>query len=295
MPQDWLEDRARCQEASIPDTISFRTKPDLALQMLERLHQARVPVEWVVADSVYGGHADLRTWLETHQYPYVGAVTCDEPVVLQTPCGVRRVQVRDVPALLLADASWQRLSLSEGSKGPRLFDWACVPLLHHGRDDGWHSLLLRRTLDAAPELAYYLVFAPPATPMHAKVTALGGRWRIEEDFANGKDLGLDHYEVRSFLGWYRYITLVMLALAFLGSSTAAQQAEQEPTLTQEPSADLPSPGLWPLSVPEARHLLARLLFPAPSSVRLVLGWSAWRRWHQRLASFFHTRRRLKAG
>ena len=296
VPQDWLDDHMRCQEAGIPDTIPFRTKPDLALQMLERLHQARVPVAWVVADSVYGSHQDLRTWLETHRYPYVGAVTCDEPVVLQTPAGVRRVEVRDVSALLLNDASWQRLSLSEGSKGPRLFDWACVPLLHHGRDDGWHSLLIRRTLDATPELVYYLVFAPPATSLHAKVTALGGRWRIEEDFANGKDLGLDHYELRSFVGWYRYITLVMLALAFLVSIAAAAQTPlQELAFSGEPSADQLSADLWPLSVPEARHLLARLLFPAPSSVRCVIEWSAWRRWHQRLASFFHTRRRMKAG
>ena len=102
--------------------------------------------------------------------------------------------------------------------------------------------------------------------------------------------------VRSFLGWYRYITLVLLALAFLVSiAAAARQADQEPALTEEPSADLPSADLWPLLVPEARHLLARLLFPAPSSVSLVIEWSAWRRWHQRLASFFHTRRRMKAG
>jgi hypothetical protein len=128
------------------------------------------------------------------------------------------------------------------------------------------------------------------------VTVWGGRWRIEEDFENGKDLGLDHYEVRSFVGWYRHITLVMLALAFLVSiASAARQPHQEPALTGEPPADPPPPDLWPLSVPEARHLLACLLFPAPSSVRLVIEWSAWRRWHQRLASFFHTRRRLKAG
>jgi SRSO17 transposase len=296
VPQDWLDDCARCQQAGIPDTISFRTKPELAVQMLEHLHHARVPVDWVVADSVYGGYPELRTWLETHQYCYVGAVACDEPVVLQTPAGVRRVEVRDVPALLLTDSSWQRLALSEGSKGPRLFDWACVPLLHQGADDGWHSLLIRRTLDATPEQAYYLVFASPATPLHAKVTALGGRWRIEEDFANGKDLGLDHYEVRSFVGWYRHITLVMLALAFLGSiASAARTSDQEPALTGQPPADPPPPDLWPLSVPEARHLLACLLFPAPSSVTLVIEWSAWRRWHQRLASFFHIRRRLKAG
>ncbi len=296
LPQEWTENPARCQEAGIPDHIAFRTKPELAIQMLARLHQARVPVDWVVADSVYGGQLELRTWLETHHYCYVGAVACDEPVVLEVPAGgVRRLEVREVAALLPANA-WQRLSMSEGSKGPRLFDWACVPLLHQGRDDGWHSLLIRRSCDPPLDLAYALVFAPPDTLLLAKVTAWGGRWRIEEDFEQGKDLGLDHYEVRSFVGWYRHITLVMLALAFLVSiAAAARQPHQEPALTGDPPADSPPPDLWPLSVPEARHLLARLLFPPPSSVRLVIEWSAWRRWHQRLASFFHTRRRVKAG
>jgi SRSO17 transposase len=295
VPQDWLADRVRCRQAGIPDTLAFRTKPDLAIAMLERLHQAQVPLDWVVADSVYGGHLELRTWLEAHQYHYVGAVACDEPVVLATPTGVRRVEVRDVPALLLTDTSWQRLSMSEGTKGPRLFDWACVPLLHRGTDDGQHSLLLRRTIDATPQLAYYLVFAPPATSLHAKVTALGGRWRIEEDFANGKDLGLDHYEVRSFVGWYRHITLVMLALAFLVSLCVQ---EHHPTVSSAdglPPAGAVAPDVVPLSVPEARHLLAVLLFPLPSSVTHIVAWSAWRRRHQWLARCCHTRRRLKAG
>ena len=94
--------------------------------------------------------------------------------------------------------------MSEGTKGPRLFAWACLPIWHQGQDDGWHSLLLRRSLEPTADLTFYLVFAPPATCLQAKVTALGGRWRIEEDFENGKDLGLDHYEVRSYLGWYRH-------------------------------------------------------------------------------------------
>jgi len=339
-PQDWTDDRARCRQAGIPDTLGFRTKPDLAIQMLERLHQAQVPLNWVVADSVYGGHVELRTWLESHQYPYVGAGACDEPVVLVVPDGgVRRMEVRDGAARVLTDADWHRLAMSEGSKGPRLFDWACVPLLHRGGDDGWHSLLIRRTIEATPQLAYYLVFAPPQTPLQAKVCALGGRWRIEDDFENGKDLGLDHYEVRSFVGWYRHITLVMLALAFLVSicvqdraltappadvgtpahtggtptcsgslehgesdkhkshAPAHQAGEQAFPREKEPAHESHSPpaDLWPLSVPEVRHLLAHLLFPPPSSVKLVLAWSAWRRWHQRLASFFHIQRRLKAG
>ena len=126
---------------------------------------------------------------------------------------------------------------------------------------------------------------------------MGSRWRIEETFENGKDLGLDHYEVRCFVGWYRHITLVMLALAFLMSIALAEHNRSPSPLPlgQQPAETILPPDLCPLSVPEARHLLARLFFPPPSSVPLIIAWSAWRRWHQRRASFFHTRRRLKAG
>ena len=297
VPRDWTDDLARSQRVGIPETVPFRTKPQLAILMVERLEQAQVSVEWVVADSVYGGNPDLRSWLETHRQPYVMAVACDEPIVLHLPTvGVRRLEVRDVPAQLSA-SSWQPLSMSEGTKGPRLFDWACLPIWYQGDDDGWHSVLLRRTLDPTPELTFYLVFAPPDTPLQAKVTALGGRWRIEEDFENGKDLGLDQYEVRSFVGWYRHITLVMLALAFLTSIalTARSLSPSLLPLGEQPAAVIMPTDLCPLSVPEARRLLARLLFPPPASVTLVFAWSAWRRWHQRRASFFQTRRRLKAG
>jgi SRSO17 transposase len=172
LPRDWTDDLARCQRVGIPATVPFRTKPQLAILMLERLLQAQVRVAWVVADSVYGGNPDLRTWLETHTQPYVMAIACDEPVVLDLPgIGVRRLEVRDVPARL-SPSAWQPLSMSEGTKGPRLFDWACLSIWHQGHDDGWHSLLIRRTCDPTPDLTYYLVFAPPDTALQAKVTAL---------------------------------------------------------------------------------------------------------------------------
>jgi hypothetical protein len=93
---------------------------------------------------------------------------------------------------------WQRLSMREGPKGPRLFDWACVPILHRWEDDGRHSLLIRRSLTDPNEKAYSFVFAPQGTTLPEMVAASGARWHIEEDFANAKDIGLDHYEVRSF-------------------------------------------------------------------------------------------------
>ncbi len=265
--------------------------------LLQRLQRAGVEVSWVVADTVYGGNPELRTWLDTQRQPYVLAVPSTEPVVLELPeGGVRRLEVREV-ARRLAPSHWSRLDLNQGTKGHRLFDWACVPIWHLGRDDGWHSLLVRRPLEAEDNPTYYLVLAPPATPLPSKVAAQGARWRIEEDFANGKDLGLDHYEVRSYTGWYRHITLVMLALAFLTSLViGVRSLPSAPVgLPTSSDADLVTGLLCPLSVPEVHRLLARLIFPAPSSAPLVLQWSAWRRWHQRLASFYHLRRRLKAG
>jgi hypothetical protein len=144
---------------------------------------------------VYGGNLDLRTWLEAQQYPYVLAVACDEPVGIQTAEGRRRVEVAEVEHLLLYPEDWHRLSMSEGTKGPRWFDWACVPILHQWEDDGQHFLLIRRSPTDPLQKTYYLVFALPGTTLEEMVKAIGARWHIEEDFETAKDLGLDHYEV----------------------------------------------------------------------------------------------------
>jgi len=300
LPLDWIEDAGRRQEVGIPQTVSFQTKPELAVQMLERLWQAQIPIAWVVADTVYGGNLDLRTWLEAHQYPYVLAVACNEPVGILTPDGRRRqVEVGEVEALLLHDQDWQRLSMSEGTKGPRLFDWACVPILHRWEEDGRHWLLIRRSLTDPREKTYYFVFGPHGTTLQEMVKAIGARWHIEEDFETAKDMGLDQYEVRSWVGWYRHITLVMLAHAFLTGICAQNIPLACPPLAVEAPATLDAAAdarpLLALTVPEVRHLLGHLIWPPPSSVKLVLAWSWWRRWHRSCASYFHTKRRLEAG
>jgi SRSO17 transposase len=298
LPSEWAEDAERRQEAGIPAPVGFQTKPQLARAMLQRLCDAQVPSDWVVGDSVYGDNLALRTWLEAQGYAYVLEVHCDQEVGIVAPDGRRRlVQVADVPALLLSESSWQQFSMSEGTKGPRLFERACVPILHRWQQDGQHWLLLRRSLTDAQDLSYYLVFAPPCTTLEQMVQACGGRWRIEEDFENGKDLGLDHYEVRSWTGWYRHITLVMLALAFLTGICASLQvlpsADAAPGSSaseeQEPSTD--GPRLLGLTVPEVRHLLAHLIWPALTAASLVLAWSAFRRKHRSWASYYHRHRR----
>lgn len=278
LPTCWTDDRLRCQHAGIPPSVPFRTKPELAIQMLIRVREAHLPADWVVADSVYGGNAALREWLEEQGQAYVGMVACTEPIVLTLPDGsLRRIEVGDLPALLPEQTSWSRLAISTGSKGPRTFDWLCLPLWHRGRTDGQHFVLLRRFLEEPTRITFALVFAPGPTSLPQLVAVAGSRWHIEEDFETGKHLGMDHYELRRYRGWYRYLTLVLLLLAYLVSLRLRSLDDAS------------------LSLRERQHVLARLLFVLPSGVSAVLAWSAWRRWHGKLAATFHLRRRLKAG
>ena len=360
LPKEWIDDRQRCREAGIPEMVGFQTKCELAREMVERIYKAQIPISWVVADTVYGNNLDLRTWLSDHGYFHVLAVACNEPVGIQTSSRRTYVEVRQVEALLLDDHDWQRLSMGDGAKGPRLFDWACVPILHKWEDDGQHWLLLRRCIDNPKQKAYYLVFGPPGTTLQEMVKAIGARWRIEDDFETSKAMGLADSEVRCFIGWYRHITLVMLAHAFLAvicaeehnatvvdaypspmscipssirggeasppllvsdiapplipdpeeaSMLPAPQAAPLPALhlpptiptSQEASLPLvavPSPPVInsaPLTIPEVRHLLGRLIWPSPCNAKLVLAWSKWRRYHRGMASYYHTKRRLEAG
>ncbi len=257
--------------------------------MIRRAQAARLPIRWVVADTVYGHSPDLRSFLEAQGYAFALAVPCTEVICVQRE---QACLLSDVGTIVhqLRPRDWQRLSQSQGTKGERLFDWAILPWMQAATVDGRHFLVIRRCLDDPSELAFYLVFAPRDTPLSTIVQAIGARWHIEEDLQASKKLGLDQYEVRSFVGWYRHLTLVLLAYAFLVDITVQQRLP-------DPSQDSPaacSP-MIPLTPSEVRHLLARLLFFAPASAPLVCQWSRFRRTHQYWAGYYHRRRREKAG
>jgi hypothetical protein len=220
-------------------------------------------------------------------------VPSTEVVCVQTRIGLLLSDVASIAQQALRARDWQRLSQSQGTKGERLFDWARLPVAHGGAVDGRHWLVMRRCLDDPLELAYYLVWAPLDTPLPIMVQAIGARWHVEEDLQACKDLGLDHYEVRSYLGWYRHITLVLLAYAFLVSVCA--QAQGSLPAPAPGSVALPQPTLIALTPSEVRHLLAHLIWPAPTSAPLVCQWSRFRRTHQYWAGYYHRRRREKAG
>jgi SRSO17 transposase len=211
LPQEWATDASRRAVAKVPEAIEFATKAELARRMLERALVAGVPCTWVTGDSIYGGDRRLRLWLEEHAHWFVLGIAKNEAL-----WGGLKQQRADVWATLIPDDAWHRLSCGDGAKGPRLYDWALLYLPRWGQSpDIEHGLLVRRNLDDG-ELAYYVVFAPAGISLQTLVTVAGQRWTIEECFELGKsEVGLDEYEVRHWPGWYRHITLSMLALAFL--------------------------------------------------------------------------------
>ena len=211
LPQEWAEDRERRSEAGIPESLEFATKPELARRMIGRALDSGAAAAWVAADEVYGHDSKLRRFLEGRQMAYMLAVASDQRL-WQADFMQHRVDAiaRNLPA-----SRWKRLSAGFGSKGERLYDWALMPL---SKQDGWaRALLVRRSIEEKPECAYYLCYAPNGQDtIETLVRVAGQRWKIEQAFETAKgECGLDHYEVRHWQGWYRHITLSMLAHAVL--------------------------------------------------------------------------------
>ena len=239
LPQAWTEDAARWAAAKIPPAVSFATKPQLAQRMIAGAIAAGVPFAWVVGDEVYGSDRRLRIFLEEHERPFVLAVRSNEKLWSLLDGRLGQHAAADLAAALPA-AAWQRLSAGAGTKGERLYDWARARLVRMQAPPWDHWLLIRRGRHKPEECAYYVVFAPAETTLAALARVAGRRWTIEECFEAGKqEVGLGDYEIRSWHGWHRHITLAMLALAFLAAlrATLSRQATG-PDKKGEPEFDL---------------------------------------------------------
>jgi SRSO17 transposase len=211
LPAAWTDDRERCRGAGIPDDRAFATKPVLARQMLERTRTAGVVMAWITGDAIYGDDRALRQWLEEHRQAYVLAVSGKAFVWMQH-------HQRRISTLLqeLPTAGWERLSAGLGSKGPRWYDWRRVEASAPPQGSWQRWVLIRRSITEPTEMTAYIVYAPATTVLAEMVRVAGMRWTVEESLQTAKgEVGLDHYEVRSWTGWYRHITLAMWAQAFL--------------------------------------------------------------------------------
>ena len=224
LPEEWISDPERCRQAGIPAERTFATKPALAIQMLQRSFAAGVRFSWITGDSVYGDNRPLRQWLEERSQPYVLALSGKEWLW-------KDGKQQQVTALLndLPNEGWQQLSAGTGTKGPRIYDWLKVELSTPTTKGFERHLLVRRSLSNPLMLTAYLVFAPVQTSLLRLVKVAGMRWTVEESIQTAKgEVGLDHYEVRSWTGWYRHISLVMWAQAFLSVVRAERGADAAP-------------------------------------------------------------------
>jgi SRSO17 transposase len=222
LPREWTDDPERCAQAGVPADHAFATKPELARQMLERAIKAGLQPAWVTGDSIYGDGRGLRLWLEEQEQAHVMAISGKEYVWVN----LKQYRISQLLADLPADG-WTRLSAGDGAKGPRWYDWLLVPV-NRPPQQGWRRwVLVRRKLEDPSEVTAFAVFTPEETELETMVRIAGSRWTIEVTFEEAKgEVGLDEYEVRSWTGWYRHITLAMWAHALLAVLRASAVEEE---------------------------------------------------------------------
>lgn len=253
LPKDsWIASPERSAAAKIPAQTGFATKPQLLQAMIERTLAAGVPFGWVTADEAYGDNGPLRRFLEERHIGYVLAVSRAHQI--STHAGKVRA---DAMAARVPRSGWQRLSCGAGAKGERRYDWALI-----ATSSPAHRLLIRRSLSSPSELAFYLCHTPNPVPLQRLIRVAGARWTIEECFQTGKnEAAFDHYQVRLYPAWYRYITLAMLALAFLAVTRAMLDPDPDRDLEPEPPDSTGSCLLVAISANEIRRLFALLTRP----------------------------------
>jgi SRSO17 transposase len=238
LPEEWCADSKRREEAKVTAQITFQSKPQQALEMLEYAWEQGVPMRWVTGDEVYGDAPYLRDSITAHHRLYVLAVSRHTPVWLERPPveeptrdtgGRPRIRARltedaapsnTVKAAVAAwpEGQWKRLTVAEGEKGPRTYDWGRARVVESRNampgPDAW--LLARRSVSDPTDIAYYLSNAPTETPLLALARIASTRYTVEQCIEESKgETGLDEYEVRHWHSWHRHITLSMMAHAWL--------------------------------------------------------------------------------
>jgi SRSO17 transposase len=249
LPEAWCNDPVRRAKAKVPEGVSFQTKPEHAIAMLEHAWAQGVPMRWVTGDEVYGDASSLRETVERHGRGYVLAVSSPTPVGTErppevgpsrNPGGRPRTRVRLAPGAPLTTTvgtvvaswpaeRWQRFPVAEGEKGPRAYDWGRARVVEQrDRRPGPEVWLLARRSPSDPnDLAYYLALAPTEVSLQDLARVAATRSVAEQCFKEAKrETGLDQYEVRHWPSWYRHITLSMLAHAWLAAVRSQAEVQK---------------------------------------------------------------------
>jgi SRSO17 transposase len=241
LPREWFEvsSRERWERCGIPDETQFRTKPELAWEMIEQVvEQDALPCRWVTCDEAYGDSPRLLDRIDEAGLWYFADVSCSTRVWLERPrtevpdySGHGRPPSRprlaedasepvrvDELARSLPEDAWSRHRVKDGEKGPIEAQFAFVraTAVREGLPGPAVWVVLRRSLGDQPELKYFLSNAPANIERKKLVRLSGMRWPIEICFEEAKgSLGMDEYQTRSWLGWHHHMTLVILAHHFL--------------------------------------------------------------------------------
>jgi SRSO17 transposase len=242
LPKAWTDDPARMAATHVPEGTGFATKPAIALAMIDRAIGAGVPFSWVAADSVYGV-GDIEMALRRAGKGYVLGVNANHAFRSWAKPQAVAGTAKDIAENLPADA-WRRLSCGEGTKGARLHDWVYLELADLDADEYnssltglWtRGLLIRRNI-ADGDRAFFSTWCPAGTNIETLVRVEGHRWAIEDSFETTKnELGLDHNETRSWHGWHRHVSLVMLAFAMMAAIRHRANAAPPPKTNGRPSS-----------------------------------------------------------
>ena len=258
LPEDWCGDPERRERAKVPPEIRFETKGELAVDMLERAWAEGVPARWVTGDEVYGDTTPLRDAVIRHGCLYVLAVSRSAPVWEEMPAveapgqpltGRPRTKTRLAPGAPRASRAdeivgtwreerWQRFSVAEGEKGPRIYDWARQRVIESRErlpgPEAW--LLVRRSVSDPTDMAYFLSNAPPDTPLTELAKVAATRYVVEQCIEEAKgETGLDEYEVRHWHSWHRHITLSMMAHSWLASTRYKAELKRGAKIRSSPS------------------------------------------------------------
>ena len=223
LPQEWATDNPRRRQAHVPEGVPFQESWRIGLDLIDRT-AADLPCGWVAADDEFGRCAAFRAELRRRRWRYVLDVPCNTLIrdLGEAPApGKRRPPWRRVAAWAdaLPRGRWRKVQLGDGSKGPKVV-WAAEAWVQAKDEDGCigprERLVVLRTVDQEPRRWYALASAPAEVPLAELAAIHARRHEAEELFGAGKgEVGLGHYEVRSWVGWHHHMTLSLLALWFL--------------------------------------------------------------------------------
>lgn len=278
----------RALVTGLPLDLVFRTKGQVAIDVLTDAYADGIGFEFICGDEVYGSCTDLREFLEQHGQAYVLRVACPFMITLAG----RKVRCIDAVHWLLKDRRRREVrSADAGSKGQRRYAWAWIAT---GRPR--HHLLIRRHLRSG-ELAFHSCHVPDGQVLTKArlIKAAGPRRPCEENHQFAKDyLGLDQCQARLYGAIARHTVLVMAALAICAVIAAPLRRRtdtQAPPPVRPHQPPPPDPGLIPPTVHEIQHLLAAALHRHHPE-KHIEHWLTWRRRHQARARWFHQRTRL---